>query len=139
MEKGKQLRNSKLSELKIGIADLLEEVRPEDLNKAISWSGREILSNPEVASQIEKLIKSDREFTQIVLGVASSIYMSIPAVPMDPGMLRQHIANVMPQYVANTLQSGLIMGIALVLELLNKKEDGTDQDENISQKNTTIQ
>ena len=113
MEKGKQLRHSGISELKIGIADLLDEIQPEDLSRAIEWSGVEIVRKPKVAKTLSDLMLGNKEVTKIVLGISMQ-------------------SQTAPPYVHNTLASGLIMGVALVLELLNKREEepeaGTMQD-----------
>jgi hypothetical protein len=120
MAKGKQLRNSSAAELKIGIADLLDEINPEDLKRAIEWSGMEIVSNPKIAETLSGLLMGEKEVTKIVLGI--SVASQTP-----------------PPFVSNTLASGFIMGIALVLELLNKKEEDQDTGDVISEGSPTIQ
>lgn len=100
----KQLRDASVPDIKIGLADLLDEISPEDLSNALRWSGAEIVENPRIGEFMSELLLKDRDVTKVVLGISAN-----SCVP--------------PPYVHNTLASGFIMGIALIVEMLNKGEE----------------
>lgn len=101
----KQSRDAAVQQdVKIGLADLLVEIAPGDLSRALRWSGAEIIKNPKIGEFMSNLLIGDRDVTKVVLGISAN-------------------SGVPPPYVHNTLTSGFIMGIALVVELLNKEEE----------------
>ena len=104
-------------DIKINLKDLLDEVGPEDLQIAMEWSGKEVIENPLIASIVSDILLGSKELTKVVLGISVA-------------------TRCQPPQVHNTIATGFIMGIALVLELLNKKESPL---ETTPPQNTSIQ
>jgi hypothetical protein len=92
---------------KIILADLFEEVKAEYLAKAIDWSGRDIVATPELAEKINSLLLGNRELTKIVLGI--SVQSGMP-----------------PPMIHNTITTGFIMGVSMVIEMLNVRGNGSE-------------
>jgi hypothetical protein len=101
---------------KMTLADLMEEATAEFLARAIDWSGREIICNPKLAEQIHSLLLENKDLTKIVLGI--SVQSGMP-----------------PPMIHNTVTTGFIMGVSMVIEMLNAREEAP----NISHGPDTIQ
>jgi hypothetical protein len=126
---------------KIDLELFLEEVRQEHFAKALEWSGPELVAKPQLSNAVMQILKSTPEFTKIVLGMSNSTYKDLGS-PEEIKIMRVYLAQRIPSYIANSLQAGICMGIALVLELLNERdamEEGALPDENKTPSSTTVQ
>lgn len=88
----------------IKIADVLEEIMEHHVSDAISKSGFEIVENPEICLKICDLLKNCREINPIVFGISAQ-------------------SGTPPPLVMNTITSGVVMGMAIIIELLNEREN----------------
>lgn len=88
----------------IRIEDVLEEVMDHHVTDAIRKSGIEIVENPEIGQKLCDLLKSCREINPIVFGISAQ-------------------SGTPPPHVINTITSGVVMGMAIIIELLNERED----------------
>ncbi len=89
---------------RFNIADFFTEVMQHHLSQALARSGQELNDNPELTQQLADLLQKDPELTKTVLMI--SVQNRIP-----------------PPEVFTCIHTGFMMGIALVLELLNERED----------------
>jgi hypothetical protein len=89
---------------KLNLEYFFDEATERHLENAIKWSGKELVSTPALAEKITTLLKGNKELTNIVLGISVT-------------------SRVSPPIVFNDITTGFVMGVALVLECLNDREE----------------
>jgi hypothetical protein len=89
---------------KLNLEYFFEEATARHLENAIKWSGQELVTTRSLSEKITTLLKGNKELTHIVLGISA-------------------VSGVPPPVVFNNITTGFSMGVALVLECLNDREE----------------